>query len=302
MAFDEGVVAVVTGMGGSGTDFESAVGSRSFPDNVKLSFGTGNDSQIYYDDTDTFWDLRAVGTGALMIALAGSFPSPDGSAVHIWAGNSGSVTANASSRLVVESGGRTILQLLALNSNSSDIFFGSPASNQRGFITYGGSTDSPADTFIFGTAAIARLHISAGAFAFQEATVISTTAGDLKLNPSGAIDANGNLIFNVDTIRGRSGIDLEFQAFSAVGNPTANRLILETLDTVGNAAVNVAYAEPTATETTPFWAQRGDVTTPLVGTLDASFLTFKWDPADDSVTVYVNDGGTIRSVAIGTVT
>ena len=74
-----------------------------------------------------------------------------------------------------------------------------------------------------------------------------------------------------------------------------------TIDTGGNSDIDVAYVVPTGTETTPFFAQRGDVTTPLTGTLDASFLTFKWDPADDSVTVFVNDGGTIRSVAIGTV-
>ena len=41
----------------------------TIPDNTKLSLGTGADSALYYDGTDTFMDLRAVGTGDLMIAL-----------------------------------------------------------------------------------------------------------------------------------------------------------------------------------------------------------------------------------------
>lgn len=70
---------------------------------------------------------------------------------------------------------------------------------------------------------------------------------------------------------------------------------------VALAGVIVAGAVLTATPSTPFWMQRADVTTPLSGTLTASFLTFRWDSGDDGVHVYVNDGGTIRSALIGTV-
>jgi len=53
-------------------------------DNAQLRLGTGADSTLYYDGTDTFLNLRAVGTGDLMIALAGSYPSPDAGSVHVW--------------------------------------------------------------------------------------------------------------------------------------------------------------------------------------------------------------------------
>ncbi len=139
------------------------------------------------------------------------------------------------------------------------------------------------------------------------AGAIITPSGNLTINPTGNIqigalmDFAGNNIRDVGTLRGRDAA-----AFTIAGNElntaaTAQRVVMNTIDTACNALVNVAMAVPTGTETTPFWAQRGDVTTPLVGTLDASFLTFKWNPCDDSVTVYVNDGGTIRSVSIGTV-
>ena len=37
------------------------------PDNKNLYFGSGNDSRLYYDGDNTLWDLRATGTGNLLI-------------------------------------------------------------------------------------------------------------------------------------------------------------------------------------------------------------------------------------------
>lgn len=50
-------------------------------------------------------------------------------------------------------------------------------------------TDDQIDVEIGGTD---RLKYTAGAFAFQEATTISTTAGDLTLNPNGDVALSGN--------------------------------------------------------------------------------------------------------------
>ena len=79
-------------------------------DSQHLRLGTGGDSRLYYNGTDTFWDLRAVGTGDLMIALAGSFPSPDPNSVHIWRGTAGAISANANAPLVLEAAGASYLQ------------------------------------------------------------------------------------------------------------------------------------------------------------------------------------------------
>ena len=190
------------------------------PDNDSISLGGGADSRLYYDGTDTFWNLRAVGTGDLMVALAGSFPSPDAGTVHIWDGDAGAVTANTASQLVIESSGSSALTILGPNNQSKHILFGEPASALQGRIQYYGSTATPADTFAFWTASTERIRISANAFAFQELTTISTTAGDLTLNPTASLNitltagdadaftANDGTTdyYNIDTRLGTSGI------------------------------------------------------------------------------------------------
>jgi hypothetical protein len=176
-------------------------------------------------------------------------------------------------------------------------------------LAFGDDGDSDSAIYFDATALVIslgdtdRLKYTASAFAFQEATTISTTTGSLMLDPSGNIDFANNIVIKIAALSGDDSADgLLIRGNKNVAAAAAVRCTIQSLDTGGNAFLATAYAEPTATETTPFWAQRADVTTPLIGTLDASFLTFKWDPADDSVTVYVNDGGTLRSVAIGTVT
>lgn len=130
---------------------------------------------------------------------------------------------------------------------------------------------------------------------------IATSSGNLVLNPAGNVDFNGKAIINPGEYRGQTGAAIEITAANLLTDPTAQPIKLQTLDPAADARVLVAQATPTATPTTPFWAQRADVTTPIAAALAASFLTFKWDPADDKVYVYVNDGGTIRSAVIGTV-
>ncbi|KKK84714.1 hypothetical protein LCGC14_2780550, partial [marine sediment metagenome] len=159
-----------------------------FADNLKLALGAGADSQLYYDGTDTFLDLRAVGTGDLMLALAGSFPSPDPGGVHIWRGDAGAVAAFSASVLTLESSIGTDLSLLGAINAAHGINFGTPDSNTDGRISYQGSGSTPADTIIFFTDTVGRLNLSANAFAFQEATSISTTAGDLTLDPTASLN------------------------------------------------------------------------------------------------------------------
>jgi hypothetical protein len=111
-----------------------------------LSFGAGDDSRIYYDGTDSFWNLRGAGTGDLMIALAGSYPSPDPNAVHIWAGDSGSGAAAADSIFILEDSGDFSMSLFAPAGNSRTIFFSRPGADSDAYIRYYSSSDTPANT------------------------------------------------------------------------------------------------------------------------------------------------------------
>ncbi len=159
------------------------------PDNIKLSFGSGKDSQIYYDGSDTFWDLQAVGTGGLMLALADSFPSPD-SGLHIWNGSAGAVSAEAGAEFIIETDGNARIQFLTPNSANAFILFGDADSNLSALFGYSHANNR----FDFRFEGATRLLYSANTFQFQEETTLGTTAGDLILDPSGDVDLNTNAV------------------------------------------------------------------------------------------------------------
>ncbi len=130
---------------------------------------------------------------------------------------------------------------------------------------------------------------------------VATSAGNLVLNPAGDVDLNNKKLVGVYDIRPYTNQHLVIFGNQALTDATAREVQILTLDPAADAQIQVAAAVPTATPTTPFWAQRGDVTVPVASALPSSFLTFKWNPANDQVSVYVNDGGVVRSVVIGTV-
>lgn len=205
-------------------------------DSIKINLGGGADSQLYYDGTDTFWDLEAVGTGDLMIALAGGFPSPDTGTVHIWDGTAGGISATAGSLLTLERNGAAYLSFLGPQNNEKGILFGESGNNAHGAIRYFGSTDTPASTLEFLTGGfVSRLLISANAFAFQETFTISTTAGDLTLNPSGDVDiaASKNLSFNTTNILSDSAGTMTLSNIDVL-DPTTESTIEVAIDTLAN--------------------------------------------------------------------
>lgn len=190
----------------------SPSGDVVLPDSTAVALGTGLDSRLYYDGTDTFWDLQAVGTGGLMLALSASFPSPDGVAVHIWDGSAGTVDALSGTVLVLERNGGVTLSLLGRAANVKTIAFGEGGHSSRGWLQYSGSTDTPADTFSFRIANTERLLYSANLFQFQEATAIATTAGDLALNPADDIIIGSDVFIEHDTNAGLTAGTTQTQA------------------------------------------------------------------------------------------
>jgi len=186
---------------------------------LALELGTGADSRLYYDGTDTFLDLRAVGTGDLMIALAGSFPSPDANNVHIWKGDSGASTGSDTSGLLIENSAGTGLDIMVPDGSNAAIIFRTPTTARHGNITYAAAATPE---MRFNIANSNRLIYSAAAFAFQEATTISTTAGALTLTPTtDTILSNGTgLIVGHTTQRvaTETGITAEAQIIGTTDN------------------------------------------------------------------------------------
>ena len=160
-------------MVGTSTPFTADV---QLNDNVKLILGTGSDTELYYDGTNTLWALQAVGTGGLMLGIGSSPPSPDISTVHIWKASAGSVTAPSGTVVTVENSGAAYLSFLKPDANEAGILIGEPTSASRAWFIYQGSADATPDTWQLATAGSVRLNVSANAFAFQEATTISTVS------------------------------------------------------------------------------------------------------------------------------
>ncbi len=226
-----------------GGDLASNGNGIIMADNDKLLLGDVTaESSLYFDGVDTILNLREGGSGDLMIALAGSFPSPDPASVHIWSGSAGAITAHAQSRLVVENSGAVALSLLAPNANNKFINFGEPANDSQGRIIYYGSASSPANTFGISIANAERLRYSAASFAFQEATNISTTVGDLTLNPTGDVDLNSNNLLNV----GAAGNDLG-----------ANSWAMASANSGGGNTISVDNTSDTANSTARLTLQVG---------------------------------------------
>ena len=166
-------------------------------------------------------------------------------------------------------------------------------------------TNAALDVAAIGGAAVSGKMLSVyGTLSFPQASVIETTCGDLTLASAGGdINMSADVLREVGTITGSAAANLTITANAFTSNSTARRLVFQTLDTVGNARVNVAVAVPTATETTPFFATRGCITTPLVGTLDEKFITFGWGACCTLVAyrnICICCTPTIQSASVGT--
>jgi len=217
-------------------------------DSKTVALGTGSDSQLYYDGTDSFWNLRDTGTGDLMIALAGSYPSPDPDGVHIWKGSAGSVVTDNTSALTLEDSQDVALSLLSPAANQGLIRFGDPGSNSAGIFGYDHSSTPKFRVAIEGSD---RLYYSAGAFAFQESTIISTTSGDLDLNPSGDVDLNTNALTNV----GNAGSD--WSAGSLTVDHTSEVVVTVSTTAGGNDARLVLKTPASSTGGNQIFFQQG---------------------------------------------
>ena len=254
-----------------------------FQDGINLAFGTGRDSVVSYDGTDTFWDLRQAGAGDLMIALETGFPSPDPNAVHIWSGTAGSKTPSGSSRLIIEDDGNAYMTFVVPAANHSGILSQSPTASDTAYFQYYHASSSPANTWVLGMANANRLHYSAGAFEFQEATTISTTAGSLTLNPATTVDvASDPLIIQSADAGSSPGTTYNGQIRlwrDSGASAPEGRILAQVKGTPyqWNADAGLTFANRPAqyaADRTRFGTELATWRTNLLGTLLTEYLTF----------------------------
>lgn len=159
-------------------------------DNVQWQFGTsGGESYIASNGTDTIWQMVS---GGLTIGLGASAPVPDQDGVHIWKATSGAVTAPTNTLVILENSTHAYIAILTPTNGEAGLITGGPDGSpwhglyMRPSAVSGGNTNS----WAFLVAGTVRLRYAATAFAFQEATTISTTTGALTLAPN-----SGSLLF-----------------------------------------------------------------------------------------------------------
>ncbi len=142
----------------------------------------------------TVGSQKLIATSGLTIGLAGSAPSPDQGGVHIWAGSAGAgVTANANTLLILEKNANVLMAFLSSAGGVQGFEFGDNVDNNAGRLLYRHATDQ----FDVDIAGSNRLIYSAGAFAFQESTTLSTDTGTLTF---GAATLGGTLTLNGQTL------------------------------------------------------------------------------------------------------
>ncbi len=152
--------------------------------------------------------------GKVLLANGAGPPSAPDTHLHIWDASAGSVDAASDTLLTLENDGIAALSFLTPATGIGRVNFGDPGSAARGQIQYEHTTDR----FRFVISDTIRLFWSAGALAFQEPTAISTTTGDLTLDPAGKVAlGSGKLItgWGTQTTVGAAGA-----ASALPANPT----------------------------------------------------------------------------------
>jgi hypothetical protein len=192
--------------------------TQTFADSTALAFGTGSDSKIYYDGTDSFWNLRTVGTGDLMIALGSSFPSPDAGTIHIWNATAGVVAPDSNTLLTIENSTSAYLSFLVPANTRGGIKINTPSDNRAGMLEY---VASATGSWQFHVDDTDRLHLLAAEMEFQQESTISTSAGALILDPTTAVvfsSVNAGVTANTNSAQGDNPITKMITQISVCAN------------------------------------------------------------------------------------
>ena len=175
----------------------------------------GNSEQFLFYDVSAGVLYLMANFGGVMLGLAADPPAPDQAGVHIWDGTVGAVTAVAGSLLTIEAGAaNTYLTIMASGGVITGIHFGDGGGSNVGRFIY----DHALLGYSVWIESVERLRWTSGAFAFQEATTISSTS-------VGQLIFNGGLMIGVNAAANQ--ID---DASNGAGSTTTY---------IGNASINV---------------------------------------------------------------
>ena len=134
--------------------------NQTLDDDTKLLLGTGGDSGIYFDGSDTYWDLQAVGTGGLTIDI-GDGQAPENGNVYIRKTSSGYDISSpgdisANSILNIENNGSTYLSFLVSSSANAGLLVADGSGDvDAGRLWYHTANED----WIFYTAGVERVEI-----------------------------------------------------------------------------------------------------------------------------------------------
>ena len=178
----------------SAADIElEATNDINVPSDVGLTFGNDGE-KIEGDGTNLY-----ITSGGMTLSTAASAPAPDNNKIHLWSGTAGNVTAYSASLLVLEHSDSVSINFLSPNDAFNSIYFGDEDSATVGGLIY----LHDGDIFrIRGAGANVMDYDTDGhTWEFANATSIQTSAGDLKLEPSGDVNLNnGSSLINASDV------------------------------------------------------------------------------------------------------
>ncbi len=142
----------------------------------------------------------------ILISTGVSSPVPD-TLVHIWESSAGDATAIANTLLTLEKSATAYISFLA--PTSAGLIFGDVGDDDAGRLIYTHIDDS----WEFWSGGSQILDIISGTTAYQQATIISTTAGDLTLNAFNTLVVNSADFAGTPAVTG-SIVEVQSQTFT----------------------------------------------------------------------------------------
>lgn len=201
--------------------------SNTWPDNIAIALGTGADSTIVYDGSNTFWNPKAVGSGSLVIQ--GTLAVTDNNPMVFGTGGDSTIVYDGSNTFwnpkAVGSGSLIIQGTLAVT-DGNPMAFGTGGDST---ITYDGT-----DTLWNPKAAGSGVVIMQGDMVFNDSTLLTFGTGkDSTISFDGT-----NTIWNLQAV-GFGSLDLTgdvkiTQGITSAGVPVLNLEQLDINDTFVN--------------------------------------------------------------------
>ena len=111
------------------------------------------------------------------------------------------------------------------------------------------------------------------------------------------VDLQGNAVVGLATIGGNGDANVNIKAYKLTTDATARRIIQYVLDPATDTEYSVSQAVPDAAN--PKFTMAAPDDAPSTSELDADHITFSYTKATDTLNVHVNEGGVIKTLAIG---